>query len=127
MALLDKTLRRMCVSAHVLTLTATTHWLRALIWQMRREKPAWPAVLGTGVLPVCQQKTVESSWLRAALAPVCAFQHHCTFLLEWLLIILTQSLMKLMLHMWIEMHWCLDTGARGQCLELLCIIVFVWS
>ena len=117
----------MCVSAHVLTLTATTRWLRAVIWQMRREKPARRAVLGAGALPVCQQKAAESSWLRAAPALICAFQHRCTFILEWLLIVLTQSLTKLMLHMWTEMHWRLDTGAHGQCVELLFIIVFVRS
>lgn len=39
---------------------------------------------------VCQQKALQLSWLLTFLALVCAFQHCCTFLAEWLLIVPTQ-------------------------------------
>lgn len=56
---------------------------------------------------VCQQKALQLSWLLTALALVCAFQHCCTFLSEWLLIVLTQLPTNgcWMFPTWTEMRW----------------------
>lgn len=86
------------------------------------EQPARRAVLG-----------LEHPALSPVTCPV-VMATHCSgipaslcVLLEWLLIVLTLSLTKLMLYACTEMHWRLGTGVRGRRVELLFIIVFVRS
>lgn len=119
----------MCVTAHVFTLTATKHWLHALIWQTSREKPASRAISGAGAL---SGLSAESS--AVVMVTHCSGPCLCIPALLHVPIRMAPNCpdsvtdQRMLDVSYVDRNaLAVDAGAPGQCVELLFIIVFVQS